>query len=356
MVTKYRSSVEPLVSVIIPFYNSFDTISCCLDSVLNQTYKNLEVIVVDDHSSKEFSIYCKKLLDSDYRLKCFSHTQNRGVSAARNTGIKNSTGELIYFIDADDWISKSAIENLIIHYNNSIELFVAPHNQYLSPDNTRKKSYLVGERNMILNKQSILQYVTEYLNLPYRFVMLVHCWNKLYLAKIIKDNEIYFDPGLTQLEDVNFNFKYLKYVHNIYYSDTYDYFHSIENKAKSASGSAGMEDSSVDKCLIAFSSVKDIVIVNKGITNEKKKQLLAHHFVTTAIIYLIRLTRVFLENPSFANYNYIKIWIKSPVLANNLNYYKVQIGESNLVKIALKIGSTPLFIFVCFLRIKQLEK
>ena len=349
---KYELSPEPLVSVIIPFYNSFDTISRCLDSILEQTYNNLEIIIIDDGSSKNFSIHCKKLFESDDRFRCFSHTHNKGVSAARNTGINNSKGELIYFVDADDWISKSAIENLIVHYHNNTELLVAPHNQYLSKNDIREKSYLIENKNLVLDKESIHKYVINYLNLPYKFVMFVHCWNKLYLSKIIKENRILFDTELSQLEDVNFNFKYLKYVNNVSYSDTYDYFHYIENKSKTASGIAGTENSSVEKCYIAFDSVKDFLSLKKGMSEEEKKQLLGHHFVSTAIIYLTRLTRRFLKKPSFSNYNYIKNWMRSPLLISNLNHYKLQKGESNLIRITLKIGSTILFIFTYFFMIK----
>jgi len=354
-VSKNLLLAQPIVSIVIPFYNSFDFIDRCLDSVNIQIFRNYEVIVVDDGSTYSFSKKYDNFLSNNKHIRCVTHSSNFGVSAARNTGIAESNGEFIFFLDADDWLSKNALSNLIKHVNLNSELVVAPHNQYLSPSNIKKKSYLVNNNEALLDKKTILEYVINYLYLPYKYVMFVHCWNKLYSLKIIKEKKILFEAELSQLEDVNFNFKYLKFVNSISFSNTFDYFHYIENKSNSASGLAGSERSSVEKCLVAFSSVKDYLGTNQFMTEDEKLKLLGHHFVSTAIIYLIRMTRAFIKKPSLSNYKFIKRWIESPQLLANINYYKVQNGESSLIKVVIKIRNTTLFICSCFFRIQFLK-
>lgn len=99
-------------SVIIPIYNVEKYLSECLDSVINQTYRNLEIILVDDGSSDSSGKIANKYAKKDTRITII-HKQNEGVSVAKNLGIKTATGKFITFIDADDYIRKDFVENLV---------------------------------------------------------------------------------------------------------------------------------------------------------------------------------------------------------------------------------------------------
>ena len=103
--------MEELVSIIIPTYNAEKYISKCLDSVLNQTYKNLEIIVVDDESIDSTSYILDKYLEKDSRIKVI-HQQNRGVGVARKNGYIHSNGPRILFLDSDDWLDKKMVKVL----------------------------------------------------------------------------------------------------------------------------------------------------------------------------------------------------------------------------------------------------
>ena len=105
------------ISIIIPAYNASKYITRTLDSVCNQTYKNLEIIVVDDGSSDNTLEICKEQSEKDNRIKVF-HKENEGVTLARDMGISMATGELIGFIDADDTIDPEMYEYL---YNNLVK-------------------------------------------------------------------------------------------------------------------------------------------------------------------------------------------------------------------------------------------
>ena len=101
-----------LVSVIVPVYNVAPYLREALDSVVNQSYKDLEIIIVDDGSTDESASICEDYASSDPRIKLI-HQSNKGLSGARNTGLKNSTGEFVAFIDSDDSVSPLFIETLV---------------------------------------------------------------------------------------------------------------------------------------------------------------------------------------------------------------------------------------------------
>lgn len=107
---------KPKVSVIIPTYNSERFIEKCIESVLNQTLKEIEVIVIDDNSVDSTKSIIENYAKNDRRIKCFFSKKNRGAGYSRNIGIKISSGEFIGFIDSDDFVDQKWYEYL---YNNS---------------------------------------------------------------------------------------------------------------------------------------------------------------------------------------------------------------------------------------------
>lgn len=102
----------PLLSVIIPVYNVEEYVGRCVDSVLNQTYKNLEVLLVDDGSKDSSGAICDTYPEKDPRVKVI-HKENGGLSSARNTGMDIASGEYITFLDSDDWIEPDGYEHLM---------------------------------------------------------------------------------------------------------------------------------------------------------------------------------------------------------------------------------------------------
>ena len=99
------------VSIVIPVYNTEKYIRECLDSVINQTLKEIEIILIDDGSIDSSGLLCDAWVLKDNRVKVI-HQANQGLSGARNTGIDNASGEYIFFCDSDDFIRKDTIERL----------------------------------------------------------------------------------------------------------------------------------------------------------------------------------------------------------------------------------------------------
>lgn len=114
----FKSSImnNPLVSIIVPVYNVENYLHKCVDSIVNQTYKSIEIILVDDESSDFSGQICDQYASIDSRIIVI-HKTNEGVAQARLTGFNNSTGELIAFIDADDYVDLEYIEKLAAPFN-----------------------------------------------------------------------------------------------------------------------------------------------------------------------------------------------------------------------------------------------
>lgn len=102
----------PLISIIIPVYNVERYLNKCLDSIINQTYKNLEIVLVDDGSTDRSGLICDDYAAKDNRVIVL-HKENSGVSEARNIGLKHSTGEFIGFVDGDDYVDRQMYELLL---------------------------------------------------------------------------------------------------------------------------------------------------------------------------------------------------------------------------------------------------
>lgn len=107
-----ETNARPLVSVIVPVYNAEKYLARCLDSIVGQTYRNLEIILVNDGSTDLSGAICLRYAQNDPRIRLFSQ-ENQGLSAARNTGLDHMTGEYIHFVDADDYISPYMVETLM---------------------------------------------------------------------------------------------------------------------------------------------------------------------------------------------------------------------------------------------------
>lgn len=103
---------EPLVSVVIPVYNVSCYLPQCLESVILQTYRNLEILIIDDGSTDDSGSICDRYVKGDDRIRVF-HTPNKGIASARNLGLENVNGQYISFVDSDDWMGPHAIETLL---------------------------------------------------------------------------------------------------------------------------------------------------------------------------------------------------------------------------------------------------
>lgn len=148
----------PLISVIVPVYNVEKYLYRCVDSIRNQTYQNLEIILVDDGSTDNSSILCDEIAKIDIRIKII-HKKNGGLSSARNKGIAVSTGDYIGFVDSDDWIMADMYEYLLC-LMNSRNSEIAQINIKKVPDFTMNVHEDKEKVNVLTGKEILQHYMT----------------------------------------------------------------------------------------------------------------------------------------------------------------------------------------------------
>lgn len=212
-----------LISIIIPVYNVEKYLDKCLKSIINQTYTNLEIILIDDGSKDKSGSICDKFEKEDNRIKVI-HTENCGVSHARNTGLELMKGEYYIFIDSDDYIKNNMIENLynkMVEYDVDISICnVVQVNEIgeiiHSPNitNSIKKMDSKQYVSLLYNKDSINGYPV----------------NKLIKSSCTKD--IRFDEKIKHLEDWEYLCRLSKNVKNVVYDDNdYYYYYVMRNSS-----------------------------------------------------------------------------------------------------------------------------
>lgn len=205
-------------SVIIPVYNVSSYIERCLLSVLNQSWKDIEVILVDDCTPDNSMELVASVIASHPRgsaVRCLAHKENKGVSAARNTGIHEAVGDYVYFLDSDDYLPE-----------NSLELLMGATYQYL-PDFVIGNYNLVGSNfwappltlpgGLYEGNPTIL---TEYL----RGNWYVMAWNKLINRSFLLRNELFFQESIVHEDDLwSFKLACLAQKMNVVNKTTYHY-------------------------------------------------------------------------------------------------------------------------------------
>ena len=198
---------EKLLSVIIPVYNIEKYLSECINSVINQTYKNIEIICVNDGSTDSSPQILKNFKNIDKRIVLIEKA-NAGLASARNTGIEYANGDYIAFLDSDDWLELDFYEKLIKRLEQDNSDIAIGETYYIFPDRIAKNDW-VNRYNFKSNK-NFIESVIEKQNIIYACA----CWNKVYKSELIKKNNLIFPDGLF-IEDVPFTFQTTIYAKRI---------------------------------------------------------------------------------------------------------------------------------------------
>lgn len=211
--------MTPLISVIIPIYNVEKYLVRCLDSVVNQTYTNLEIILVNDGTPDGSVAIAEAYQEKDKRIKLL-HQENAGLSEARNTGIAAATGDYIAFLDSDDWLELDAYEYLL-------QLLVA-HDADISIGGIRRTEVVVSETSSENRVELLTQkeYAQRYFKIGSQEIH-YYVWNKLYRRDIVANVK---QPKGLYAEDVPSTFMYILNTSKVVISDKviYNYFVNLD--------------------------------------------------------------------------------------------------------------------------------
>lgn len=194
-----------LISVIVPVYNVEAYLEKCVTSIINQTYREIEIILIDDGSTDSSGILCDKLARQDTRIRV-NHKKNGGLSEARNYGIDMARGEYLSFIDSDDYIESSMLQMLIynLHKYNADISVCAYKMEYPNKSVDIKEGHVVR----IYSKDQAFQVLLHKNNIG------VISWNKLYKSNLFQD--IRYPVG-QHFEDINTTYKLIAKTNKVVY-------------------------------------------------------------------------------------------------------------------------------------------
>ena len=213
-----------MITVVVPIYNMEKYLNKCLDSLINQSYKDYELILVDDCSADNCFEICKSFQEThkDKRIKVISHEENGGLSVARNSGIKEAKGEFIIFPDPDDYVEPDYLYELI-HLNDEFKADLEicnfnrfSKNQYFEPACALKTKILNQEEAMLKSLDNHNSFGC-------------FAWNKLYHMDIIRKNNLLFEPDAKSAQDTLFFFEYIKYCQKISFTDKVLYHYNKDS-------------------------------------------------------------------------------------------------------------------------------
>lgn len=209
-----------LVSIIVPIYNVDKFLAECLQSILNQSHDKLDIILVDDGSTDKSGLICDEFAKKDNRIRVF-HTNNNGVSSAKNLGIKNSNGEYICFVDADDYMLPNHVEYILSIIR---DCDVAFSYKYLSDYNKQAKDNK-NEVRIISGEQAAIDLLYYKIN--------IGVWNKMFKKTFLHKYNVLFYANQFMGEGFNFNMKAFQYAEKVSagFSATYFYRRDNENSA-----------------------------------------------------------------------------------------------------------------------------
>lgn len=214
-------TIEPLISVVVPVYNSEKYLELCIDSIINQTYKNLDILLINDGSTDNSARICENYAQKDKRIRAF-HKENGGVGSSRNVALELFNGEYLIFVDNDDWLNENHVEKLYRHLMNSnADIAIGNFTPYIEETQT----YLIHTNEM--NYFERLMSVEEWFSYQYRGEnCFSQCftvpWAKIYKRELLK-NIVY--PVNKKVEDDYTTYKIYLRAKSIFFFNESIYLH-----------------------------------------------------------------------------------------------------------------------------------
>lgn len=201
---------SPKISVIVPVYNSEQYLYKCIDSILSQTFTDFELILVNDGSKDGSGDICDEYAEKDNRVRVF-HKENGGVSRARNLGLEEAKGEWMTFVDSDDWVSTSYLNNFVNDVDDKTKFIM--HGKYMRSHVREIEEKF--EEIKTSNKHSLFEELKITPN--------GQICSKLFKSSIIKENKLRFNQYISLSEDTLFILKYVSFIEEIKYRSIYHY-------------------------------------------------------------------------------------------------------------------------------------
>ena len=319
-------------SIIVPVYNCQDYISRCIESVLNQNTKDIELILVNDGSTDNTKTIIKEYQKDSELIKVINK-KNEGVSKARNTGLKEATGKYILFLDADDYLDENYIKevNEILKQHKELELINFGFYSDVEDIefNNLSRDEIAYKEKFYKDKKSIKKDFVEL----WDNTMLYNIWNKVYVKRIIEENDIKF-PKSNWGEDVEFNRLYLNVINNMYNSKTC-FYHYIREREGAATKSYKENLFEIRKN--EFKEFNEY-FESWGIKKEKYYEFSCRRYIERI---LGCIENIYCSDMNFKKrYNVIKKIIKDETTRETLKYVEPKSKKIKIMLIPIKLKLT----------------
>lgn len=337
-----QSTSSPEVSVIIPVYNGASHLSKCLDSVLAQSHESFETIIVNDGSRDNTAEVCEAYAAADHRIIVL-HTENNGPAAARNRGIEKALGEFIFFLDADDFLEKEALEWLTNAQRQfQADVVIGDFNQV---KNDKIEYGCNGQmpESILLNRPEIVEQVRNYLKKPNRHLLLAYSWGRLFRSSIVKEHGIIFYPELKTFEDVSFNLEYLKHAETMYFIKKAVYNHLANAGFSSATMIAGDSPQRMFGYIRALAKASEFM----HSCNVDMSKEIGHACISLTIIQFVRVCGQIDNRNRKTIHELIRHVINIPEVRNSLSCYFPGKGESRALPWLIKHKLIMLIVWLC---------
>lgn len=331
----------PKISIIVTIYQVEQYIECCIQSVLNQTFKDFELILVDNGSADGSVSLCQKYKKIDDRIKLVQ--KNHGsIASGRNFGLEHATGEFIQFMDADDLIADDMLEKMYHAINQGdADLITCGYKKMYI--NEKAEEYFVHceVEDRTYKKEEFLPICAKYCE---NFI-LYFVWNKLYRTDIIRKNGIRFDESVTRSEDVLFNFEYIKFADRFTFIKEPLY---IYNRSNVNSTSRGFQIQDVEMQGITYDRIRDYLI-KQGVY-QSNEPYLEHQYAVAMFSLIAQAYITSLEVPNKVRRNYIRSILFNRTTQKALQYFSNSGFLSNIIKYKLfkSINTTDIIFRIYF--------
>lgn len=214
------------VSIIIPVYNAEKYIAKCLDSLINQTLKEIEIIIVNDKTPDNSMEICKKYAERDKRIKIYNKEKNEGHGLTRNYAIKKAKADIIGFVDADDYVDLDYFEKM---YNKITEtntdICFAEYLQIRNQEEKEYKKYKIPFEDEIEPAKNVLSYIFQNITNSNKCSICTAVWQAVYRKSVIEENNLLFVSRKYFAEDTIFFFDYLMNCKSVSFArNTYYYY------------------------------------------------------------------------------------------------------------------------------------
>ena len=313
------------VSIILPIYNMEQYIERCLNTLINQTYKNIEIVLINDGSLDSSLKICNLYKKNDKRIIVVDK-ENGGVSSARNTGLKTATGDYIMFVDPDDWIDINTVELCVNKFNEitDLDVVVFPYIKEFGVSSV-KVTFFDNEKLLIgkeLEEEIYYRFFglkDELMITPEKNDQISPPWGKLIKKEIINNLE-FVDINDIGAEDTWFNIHLFSNVRKVYYTNSVFYHYNKEN---SLSITKSYNEKLLDRRKKLYKSLKNYV---------KENELSNYYYLLiknriTFEIFVISLNIVNSNLSFFNKYKKIKTILKDELYINTFKNLRINVFD-----------------------------